>query len=77
MTVDGLPLARVTLNVCQICLLGGEGECHVPGCAFWMSAAPDVPLGIVIPEPELRCECGWRGIGNHYHDKRMVIGPDA
>lgn len=20
---------------------------------------------------QIRCECGWRGIGNHYHDKRM------
>lgn len=24
---------------------------------------------------QIRCECGWRGIGNHYHDKRMGRQP--
>lgn len=47
-----IPLARVTLDVCQACLKGEGGECHTPGCAFWMSTAPDVPLGIVFPVPE-------------------------
>lgn len=47
---QGWPLATVTLQVCQLCLLGQGGECHTPGCAFWMSAAPDVPLGIVFPD---------------------------
>lgn len=45
---EAYSLARVTLDVCQACLLGKGGECHTPGCAFWMSQAPDVPLGIVI-----------------------------
>lgn len=42
--VRGERLHRVTLMVCEFCLGGIGGECHTPGCAFWMSQAPDVPL---------------------------------
>lgn len=34
-------LVRVPLDVCGYCLRGDGGECHYPGCAFWMSDAPD------------------------------------
>ncbi len=47
------PLATVTLQVCQVCLLGQGGECHTPGCTFWMCAAPDVPLGLTFPSANL------------------------
>lgn len=35
-----------TLNmiVCELCLAGMGGECHTPGCAFWLKSAPDLPL---------------------------------
>lgn len=37
-------LERVTLTICSACLDGVGGECHVPGCALWMSTAPDIPI---------------------------------
>jgi hypothetical protein len=39
-----LALARVTLVLCTACLHGFGGECHTPGCAMWMSTAPDVEI---------------------------------
>jgi hypothetical protein len=33
-------LHRIEVNVCTLCLRGRGGECHVPGCAFWMDKAP-------------------------------------
>ena len=38
------PLWPMVLSVCGLCRNGEGGECHTPGCAFWMSAAPDVPF---------------------------------
>lgn len=39
------PEARfVRLAICDLCLDGMGGECHVPGCAFWMAEAPTSPL---------------------------------
>ena len=35
-------LYRVTLPVCNLCLQGIGQQCHVPGCAFWMSHPPDL-----------------------------------
>ncbi len=28
------------VRVCELCACGAGGECHVPGCAFWMHDAP-------------------------------------
>lgn len=33
-------LAKVEAWVCDPCLTGAGGECHVPGCSFWMHDAP-------------------------------------
>ena len=33
-------LVAIELLVCRLCLNGRGGECHVPGCAFWMADAP-------------------------------------
>lgn len=33
-------LHSVTMQVCSLCLDGAGGECHVPGCVFWMHDAP-------------------------------------
>jgi hypothetical protein len=30
--------------VCEACEGGKGGECHTPGCSFWMSDAPTEPL---------------------------------
>ncbi len=44
-------LERIEIDVqeyviwlCDLCVKGAGGECHVPGCAMWMKSAPDVPL---------------------------------
>lgn len=42
---SGMPgLNRVTLVLCDLCLSGAGGQCHVPGCALWMNRAPDISL---------------------------------
>lgn len=41
---DGL--RTVMLVICRLCREGAGGECHTPGCAFWMCAAPDIPPSI-------------------------------
>lgn len=33
-------LRRIEAYACEPCLSGAGGECHVPGCAFWMDDAP-------------------------------------
>jgi hypothetical protein len=45
MMEDGV-VKRVLLHICGACLRGKGGECHTPGCAFWMNRAPDVPLTV-------------------------------
>jgi hypothetical protein len=37
-------LQTVVLTLCDACLDGTGGECHTPGCALWISTAPDIPL---------------------------------
>ena len=41
---QGISLHRVALTLCSLCLLGEGGQCHTPGCAFWLKAAPDIAL---------------------------------
>lgn len=41
-----IPVRLVQLHICDPCLSGAGGECHVPGCAMWMGRPPgDPPLG--------------------------------
>lgn len=35
-TDDEPELREIRIWVCALCLAGEEGECHSPGCAFWM-----------------------------------------
>jgi hypothetical protein len=44
------PVRRVEMYLCDPCLDGEGGECHVPGCSFWMSAAP---VGVPLRERQL------------------------
>lgn len=34
----------VEIRLCDLCLAGAGGECHVPGCALWLRRAPDLAL---------------------------------
>lgn len=38
------PLNKVTLYMCSLCLDGAGGECHVPGCVFWMMQSPEISI---------------------------------
>lgn len=35
------------VSVCARCVAGLGGECHTPGCAFWMMDAPDGRLRVM------------------------------
>jgi hypothetical protein len=43
-------LVEVKLPVCSLCLTGAGGECHVPGCAFWMNDAPSTTVAAAMRE---------------------------
>jgi hypothetical protein len=32
-------ILRVEIAICDLCLSGAGGECHSPGCWFWMCPA--------------------------------------
>lgn len=34
-------LQDVTITICVLCLAGEGGECHSPGCLFWICPALD------------------------------------
>jgi len=67
-------------QVCGRCFSGDGGECHVPGCAYWMDVAPSKPR-LFVPgecEPELGrvviwyChECGG-GDGSSWIGERVT-----
>lgn len=33
-----------TFTVCTLCLDGAGGRCHTPGCLFWITSGPDIPI---------------------------------
>jgi hypothetical protein len=37
---EDVPLRRIDLYVCDLCLTAAGGQCHVPGCSFWGRSAP-------------------------------------
>jgi hypothetical protein len=37
-------LNLVKLVLCDCCLDGAGGECHVPGCQLFLNRAPDLPI---------------------------------
>jgi hypothetical protein len=56
MADDAIAVRTVTLWLCDLCLDGAGGECHVPGCSLWMNRAPDIPLrrnqGVTVHDQE-------------------------
>lgn len=68
MSADEPEVRPVTLNLCRLCTDGVGGECHVPGCALYMSQAPDILPRIDTPATEPyegadQCpSCGGYGI---------------
>lgn len=41
---EDLDLRGCHVAICTPCLDGAGGECHTPGCLFWICAAPDIPI---------------------------------
>lgn len=37
-------LRRISLWLCDLCLDGEGGECHVPGCSLYLNRAPDLNI---------------------------------
>lgn len=51
---EQIAVIQVKVQVCVLCLNGAAGgECHVPGCAFWMSAAPNADVALVLRQGEM------------------------
>lgn len=38
-TSEAIVLHHIEAAVCELCITGAGGECHVPGCSFWMHDA--------------------------------------
>ena len=36
--------AEYEIRLCSLCVTGAGGECHSPGCALFLSRAPDISL---------------------------------
>jgi hypothetical protein len=53
----------VTLPLCELCLSGAGGECHVPGCAMYLNRAPDLPVREKCQRPGPRGACGMSDSG--------------
>jgi hypothetical protein len=55
----------VQLHLCDLCLDGAGGQCHVPGCSLWLNRAPDIALrgnpGVTITDED----GGERGDDRH------------
>lgn len=47
-------LLNLHIQVCVNCVARRPGECHVPGCFYWMHGAEDVPmfLDAYVVEPD-------------------------
>jgi hypothetical protein len=41
---SGPPVQLYAVYLCDLCVQGKGGECHSPGCALWISRAPDLSL---------------------------------
>lgn len=39
-----LSMVSGSFTACSACLDGEGGECHTPGCVFWLMRAPDLNL---------------------------------
>jgi hypothetical protein len=49
-----IPVRLVQLHLCDLCLDGAGGQCHVPGCALWIKSAPDISIRdlVTVIEPD-------------------------
>lgn len=43
-------LETIACHICNFCLDGVGGECHTPGCLFWMHPAPEISIRDIVKE---------------------------
>jgi hypothetical protein len=74
-------LYEVPLTVCWACLSGEEGECHSPGCAFFICPAPTAEQAerLLSAMANATCvECGHeRGQHWQYHHTCQLCQDDG
>ena len=46
--VRNVELYTFQAQVCHGCLTGTSGECHTPGCFYWLHAIDDVPHDVLF-----------------------------
>lgn len=70
---DAPQLELVAVMICSWCLDGRGGECHTPGCLYWMQDAPLVPqreaviaLTVQVPMSHMD-EAAWRHVDHVKH----------
>jgi hypothetical protein len=78
-------LELVAVMICNLCLDGVGGECHVPGCLFWMNDAPAnsirvaaIKLRVCQPETQLE-DVAWKYIEerpDHRGQRPMRVSGD-
>jgi hypothetical protein len=56
---DTVIVRQYKVFVCDLCVGGKGGECHVPGCAFWLRDAPEEAR-------PLETQYGWIATGETY-----------
>lgn len=44
MSAEEPTVSRYEIYLCELCIKGVGGECHTPGCALFLSRAPDLRL---------------------------------
>jgi len=61
--VSGPAIVKVTIGICDLCLGGREGECHSPGCVFWMCPAITAEQAEQLRDRSFRggSKGGWQG----------------
>lgn len=64
------------LPICSACLDGEGGECHTPGCVFWINRAPDIPLRPNLEARGARISSTGTEFAGTCHDKAAAGMPE-
>lgn len=66
----------VEIHLCELCLGGAGGECHVPGCALYLRRAPDIRLDKHWANSRRRYAMAGKGKRRHRPDLEHEDGMD-
>jgi hypothetical protein len=70
-----IPVRLVQIYLCDLCLDGAGGQCHVPGCALWFKSAPDISIRdwVTVIEPDASAGQAYR-VGDRVRVAGTVVG---